>query len=67
MEVIGKILRWSPRAIAGVIASVNGYFAQERDGFANEVNEFGKCFGSEDFKEGTASFLEKRKPNFTGK
>ena len=36
------------------------------DGFQKEIEEFGKCFGTADFKEGTTAFLDKRKPDFTG-
>ncbi|HXG38892.1 MAG TPA: enoyl-CoA hydratase-related protein, partial [Bacteroidota bacterium] len=34
------------------------------DGLALEASLFGVCCGSEDFKEGTKAFLEKRKPVF---
>jgi enoyl-CoA hydratase len=32
-----------------------------------EINEFGNFFGSEDFKEGTQAFLNKRPAAFKGK
>lgn len=67
VEILEKIKTKSPKAIAGVIASVNAYFEEGVNGFSKEVDEFGKCFATDDFKEGTAAFLEKRKPNFTGK
>jgi enoyl-CoA hydratase len=37
-------------------------YASGVDGFEAEVACFGSCFGTPDFLEGTAAFLEKRKP-----
>ena len=37
------------------------------DGLEVEASLFGLCCSSEDFKEGTAAFLEKRKPVFKGR
>lgn len=67
VEIIEKIKSKSPKAIAGVINSINAYFENGVDGFSTEIDEFGKSFGTDDFKEGTSAFLEKRKASFTGR
>jgi enoyl-CoA hydratase len=54
----------SPRAIQGAIRSVNAGFKDGVNGYEKEIFEFGECFGTDEFKEGTTAFLEKRKPNF---
>jgi enoyl-CoA hydratase len=63
-ELLNKIKTKSPKAIAAIIRSVDANFADGIDGFETEVDEFGKLFGTDDFKEGVGAFLEKRKANF---
>lgn len=59
-----KILKNSPMAIRSAIKAVNAGFKNGVNGFEVEIEEFGKCFGTIEFKEGTSAFLEKRKANF---
>ncbi|MNL71637.1 Carnitinyl-CoA dehydratase [compost metagenome] len=66
-EILNKIKQRAPLAVAAAIKSVNSTFAFGVNGFETEIKEFGKCFNTEDFKEGTTAFLEKRKPVFSGK
>ena len=60
----GKILANSSNAIKNAIKSVNANFEKGIDGFKVEINEFGKCFETKEFNEGTSAFLNKRKPDF---
>jgi len=66
-ELIEKIAAKAPLAITKIIETVNSYYENEEDGFDTEVSAFGDCCGTEDFIEGAAAFVEKRKANFTGK
>ena len=63
-QLAEKILANSSQAIRAAIGAVNAGFKEGTDGFEKEIELFGKCFGTEDFEEGTSAFLEKRKPNF---
>lgn len=63
-EILNKIFAVAPNAVASVLKTVNSYYDVKQNGFETEIEEFGKCFGTDDFKEGTSAFLEKRKPEF---
>ena len=62
--IANKIMRNSPVAIGKAIKAINANFKDGVDGYETEIRNFGKCFGTEDFKEGTTAFLEKRKADF---
>jgi enoyl-CoA hydratase len=65
-SIASKIMRNSPVAIGKAIKAINANFKDGVDGYETEIRNFGKCFGTEDFKEGTTAFLEKRKADFKG-
>lgn len=63
-KLASKIAFNSPMAINSAIKSLNAGYKDGMNGFQVEIEEFGKCFGTKDFTEGTTAFLNKRKPQF---
>lgn len=68
-EILNIIHSNAPIAIGKIIDCINAAVNSEesQNGYDREVESFGFCFATEDMKEGTAAFLEKRKANFKGK
>lgn len=66
-NILRKIQTKAPVAIGKIISLVNRAAKGETDGFDQEIRHFGECFTTEDMKEGTNAFLEKRKAIFKGK
>ena len=65
-DIASKICSKSPVAIKTALKVINAGYNNQVNGFEVEIEEFGKTFNSNDFKEGISAFLEKRKADFPG-
>ena len=65
-RILKKIMTKAPLAVAKVIACGNAYFTDGVNGLEFEIDQFGECCTTEDFVEGAAAFIQKRKAVFKG-
>jgi enoyl-CoA hydratase len=66
--ILKEIAANAPIAIRYSLEAVNkGMNTSQAEGFALEASYFGLCAGTEDKKEGTSAFLQKRAPQFQGR
>jgi enoyl-CoA hydratase len=67
-SILNEIAANAPIAVKYALDAVNnGMETSQDEGLALEASYFGLCAGTEDKKEGTSAFLEKRAPNFAGR
>ena len=66
--ILKQIFSNAPIAVKYSLEAVNkGLETSQAEGFALEASFFGLCAGTDDKKEGTSAFLEKRAPKFQGR
>ena len=61
---LNTIMKNAPTAMRKAIQSVHAAYPNRAQGFQDEARLFGYLCGTDEFREGTSAFLEKRKPVF---
>ena len=65
--LLNQIFSNAPLAVKYSLEAVNkGLETSQAEGLSLEASLFGLCAGTDDKKEGTSAFLEKRKAQFKG-
>ena len=68
MKLAGQLAGAAPLALRGILDCVNvGGECTITEGLAYEAAQFGLVFSTDDMREGTSAFLERRKPTFHGR
>ncbi len=68
MKLAEQLANAAPLALRGILDCVNfGGECAIEEGLAFESAQFGLMFATDDMREGTAAFLERRKPAFVGR
>ena len=63
-SILSVVSTKAPLAVARCIEAANAVFDETKNGYNIEMTSFGNSFGTEDMKEGTTAFLNKRKADF---
>ncbi len=67
MKVAAQLARSAPLALRGTLDAINvGGECGIEEGLQYETAQFGLMFSTDDMREGTRAFLERRKPGFSG-
>lgn len=67
ITLLQKFFTKAPTSIQEVLRCAHLAMDTSGTAFNEEAKSFGRCAGTEDFKEGVQAFMEKRKASFTGK
>lgn len=68
MKLAEQLAHAAPLALRGILDCVNfGGECAIEEGLAYECAQFGLMFATDDMREGTAAFLERRKPTFASR
>ncbi len=68
MKLAAQLASSAPLALRGMLDCVNvGGECGIEEGLEYEAAQFGLVFSTDDMREGTSAFLEKRKPSFDGR
>jgi enoyl-CoA hydratase len=63
-ELAAAILKNAPEAQQQLLAAVRAGYDSQTDGYTAETEGFGACFETDNFRQGTKAFLQKRNPKF---